>query len=79
LRRSFAIRAATRLGTRSSVQHASSAAREKRISLHQVAVATPEIARVLSADALTAALDERAATANCGLLVDRLKEIERAG
>ena len=61
------------------VQRASSAAREKRISLHQVAVATPEIAGALSAEALTAALDERAAIANCGLLVDRLKEIERAG
>ena len=61
------------------VQRASSAAREKRISLHQVAVATPEISSALSAEALTAALDERAAIANCGLLVDRLKEIERAG
>ena len=61
------------------VQRASSAAREKRISLHQVAVATPEIANALRAEALTAALDERAAIANCGLLVDRLKEIERAG
>ena len=61
------------------VQRASSAAREKRISLHQVAVATPEIASALSAEALTAALDERAAIANCGLLIDRLKEIERAG
>ena len=61
------------------VQRASSAAREKRISLHQVAVATPEIASALSPEALTAALDERAAIANCGLLVDRLKEIERAG
>ena len=61
------------------VQRASSAARERRISLHQVAVATPEIASALSAEALTAALDERAAIANCGLLVDRLKEIERAG
>lgn len=60
------------------VQRASSAAREKRINLHQVAVATPEIAGALSAEALTAALDERAAIANCGLLVDRLKEIERA-
>jgi len=61
------------------VQRVSSTAREKRISLHQVAVATPEIASALSAEALTAALDERAAIANCGLLVDRLKEIERAG
>jgi adenylosuccinate lyase len=61
------------------VQRTSSAAREKRISLHQVAVATPEIAGALSAEALTAALDERAAIANCGILVDRLKEIERAG
>ena len=61
------------------VQRASSAAREKRISLHQVAVATPEISSALSAEDLTAALDERAAIANCGLLVDRLKEIERAG
>ena len=61
------------------VQRASSAAREKRISLHQVAVATPEIASALSAEALTAALDERATIANCGLLVDRLKEIKRAG
>jgi len=61
------------------VQRASSAAREKRISLHQIAVATPEIAGALSPEALTAALDERAAIANCGLLVDRLKEIERAG
>ena len=61
------------------VQRASSAAREKRISLYQVAVATPDIADALSAEALTAALDERAAIANCGLLVDRLKEIERAG
>ena len=61
------------------VQRASSAARERRISLHQVAVATPEIASALSPEALTAALDERAAIANCGLLVDRLKEIERAG
>jgi hypothetical protein len=47
--------------------------------LHQVAVATPDIADALSAEALTAALDERAAIANCGILVDRLKEIERAG
>ena len=61
------------------VQRASSAAREKRINLHQVAVATPDIAGALSAEALTAALDERAAIANCGILVDRLKEIERAG
>jgi len=61
------------------VQRASSAAREKRINLHQVAVATPEIAGALSAEALTAALDERAAIANCGILVDRLNEIERAG
>ena len=61
------------------VQRSSSAAREKRISLHQVAVATPEISGSLSPEALTAALDERAAIANCGLLVDRLKEIERAG
>jgi adenylosuccinate lyase len=61
------------------VQRASSAAREKRINLHQVAVSTPEIASALSAEALTAALDERAAIANCGILVDRLKEIERAG
>ncbi len=61
------------------VQRASSAAREKRISLHQVAVANPEVTSALSPEALTAALDERAAIANCGLLVDRLKEIERAG
>ena len=61
------------------VQRASSAAREKRISLHQVAVAIPEIASALSPEALTAALDERAAIANCRLLVDRLKEIEHAG
>ena len=61
------------------VQRASSAAREKRINLHQIAVATPEIAGALSAEALTATLDERAAIANCGILVDRLKEIERAG
>jgi len=61
------------------VQRAASAAREKKISLHQAAVATPDIASALSAEALTAALDERAAIANCGLLVDRLKEIERAG
>ncbi|MEY2731715.1 MAG: hypothetical protein RLZZ588_440 [Chloroflexota bacterium] len=61
------------------VQHASSAAREKRISLHQVALATPAISDALGADALTAALDERAAIANCGALVDRLKEIERGG
>lgn len=61
------------------VQRASSAAREKRISLYQVAVATPEIADALSAEALTAALDELSAIANCGILVDRLKEIERAG
>ncbi|MEY4036507.1 MAG: hypothetical protein RL715_726 [Chloroflexota bacterium] len=61
------------------VQRASSEAREKRISLHQVALATPDIANALSPEALTAALDERAAIANCGLLVDRLKEIERAG
>ena len=61
------------------VQRASSAAREKRISLYEGAVATPEIADALSAEALTAALDERAAISNCGLLVDRLKEIERAG
>ena len=61
------------------VQRASSAAREKRINLHQIAVATPEIAGALSAEALTAALDERAAIASCGILVDRLKEIERAG
>ena len=61
------------------VQRASSAAREERISLYQVAVATPEIAGALSAEALTAALDERSAIANCGILVDRLKEIERAG
>ena len=61
------------------VQHASSTAREKRISLHQVALATPAISDALGADALTRALDERAAIANCGALVDRLKEIERGG
>ena len=61
------------------VQRASSAAREKGISLHQIAVATPDIADALSHEALTAALDERAAIANCGLLVDRLKEIDHAG
>ena len=61
------------------VQRASSAAREERISLYQVAVATPEIAGALSAEALTTALDELSAIANCGILVDRLKEIERAG
>ncbi len=61
------------------VQRASSAARESKSNLYQVAVATPEIASALSPEALTAALDERAAIANCGLLVDRLKEIERAG
>ena len=70
---------AAREAAYSLVQRASSAAREKRISLHQVAVATPEISGSLSPEALTAALDERAAIANCGLLVDRLKEIERAG
>ena len=61
------------------VQRASSAAREGKLNLYQVAVASPEISSALSAEALTAALDERAAIANCGLLVDRLKEIERAG
>jgi adenylosuccinate lyase len=58
------------------VQHAAAAAREGRRSLHDVAGATDEISSVLTADALTAALDERAALNNCGLLVDRLKEIE---
>ena len=61
------------------VQRAASAAREGKLNLYQVAVASPEISSALSAEALTAALDERAAIANCGLLVDRLKEIERAG
>lgn len=61
------------------VQRASSAAREKKISLHQITVATPELVSAISAEALTAALDERAAISNCGLLVDRLKEIDRAG
>jgi adenylosuccinate lyase len=61
------------------VQRASSAAREGKLNLYQVAVASPEISSALSAEALTAALDERAAIANCELLVDRLKEIERAG
>jgi len=61
------------------VQRASSAARESGSNLYQVAAATPEIAGALSTEALTAALDERAAIANCGILVDRLKEIERAG
>ena len=61
------------------VQRASSAAREGKLNLYQVAVASPEISSALSAEALTAALDERAAIANCGILVDRLKEIERAG
>lgn len=61
------------------VQQASSAAREGRISLHEIALATPDIVNALGADALAAALDERAALANCGILVDRLKEIERAG
>jgi len=61
------------------VQRASSAAREGKLNLYQVAVASPEISSALSAEALTAALDERAAMANCGILVDRLKEIERAG
>jgi adenylosuccinate lyase len=60
------------------VQRAASTAREKRISLYQVAGATPEITSALSPEVLTAALDERAAIANCGILVDRLKEIERA-
>ena len=60
------------------VQRASSAAREGKLNLYQVAVASPEISSALSAEALTAALDERAAIANCGILVDRLKEIERA-
>ncbi|MFM2104075.1 MAG: hypothetical protein RL006_242 [Chloroflexota bacterium] len=63
----------------SLVQQASSAARERRISLHEIALATPDIVNALGADALAAALDERAALANCGILVDRLKEIERAG
>jgi len=60
------------------VQRASSAAREGKLNLYQVAIASPEISSALSAEALTAALDERAAIANCGILVDRLKEIERA-
>ena len=61
------------------VQRAASAAREGKLNLYQVAVASPEISSALSAEALTAALDEHVAIANCGILVDRLKEIERAG
>ena len=61
------------------VQRAASAAREGKLNLYQVAVASPEISSALSAEALTAALDEHVAIANCVILVDRLKEIERAG
>ena len=61
-----------------TVQRAASTAREQSISLHRVAAETPEIAGRLGADGIDAALDERAAIAHCGLLVDRLKEIDRA-
>ncbi len=61
------------------VQRLSTAARAERRQLHDVASENSEAAALLGVDAITKALDERAALAHCGLLVDRLQALERKG
>jgi adenylosuccinate lyase len=58
------------------VQGATAAARAELRPLADVARGTREISALLDERAIVRALDERAALAHCGLLVDRLKEIE---
>jgi hypothetical protein len=58
------------------VQEATAAARAELRPLADVARATREISALLDEREIVRALDERAALAHCGLLVDRLKEIE---
>ena len=58
------------------VQGATAAARAELRPLADVARATREISAMLDEREIVRALDERAALAHCGLLVDRLKEIE---
>jgi adenylosuccinate lyase len=58
------------------VQGATAAARAELRPLADVARATREITALLDEREIVRALDERAALAHCGLLVDRLKEIE---
>ena len=58
------------------VQGATATARAESRPLADVARATSEMSALLDERELARALDERAALAHCGLLVDRLKEIE---
>ena len=58
------------------VQGATATARAESQPLADVARATSEMSALLDERELVRALDERAALAHCGLLVDRLKEIE---
>ena len=58
------------------VQGATATARAESRQLADVARATSEMSALLDERELVRALDERAALAHCGLLVDRLKEIE---
>lgn len=58
------------------VQGATATARAESRPLADVARATSEMSALLDERELVRALDERAALAHCGLLVDRLKEIE---
>ena len=58
------------------VQGATAAARAELRPLADVARGTREISALLDEREIVRALDERAALAHCGLLVDRLKEIE---
>jgi adenylosuccinate lyase len=58
------------------VQGATATARAESRPLADVARATSEMSALLDERELVRALDERAALAHCGLLVDRLREIE---
>lgn len=58
------------------VQKASATARETRRPLAEAARATADITALLGDEELRRALDERAALVNCGVLVDRLRELE---
>ena len=60
------------------VQEATAAARAELRPLADVARASREISSLLDEREIVRALDERAALAHCGLLVDRLKQIEAA-
>jgi len=58
------------------VQGATATARAESRPLADVARSTSEMSALLDEREMVRALDERAALAHCGLLVDRLKEIE---